>query len=280
MFCMSTILLHLIPASLYAGLGVVFWRSCILARAPLAKGRQCMAPRERVFLLIALVAHGVALHSAIFPGEEMRFGFGVAMSLMVWLAICFYWVETLYTRLDGLHAVVMPAGVVASTIPMFFPGEHVLANAASPAFRAHFVIAMLAYSLFTLAALHAMLMSVAGRQLHNARFSRLLTSLPPLMTMEALLFRLIAIAFSLLTLTLATGVMFSESLFGQAFRVDHKTVFAAISWLLFGALLLGRNLWGWRGRIALRWTLAGFVALMLAYVGSRFVIEVVLQRIG
>ena len=280
MFCMSTILLHLIPASLYAGLGVVFWRSCILARAPLAKGRQCMAPRERVFLLIALVAHGVALHSAIFPGEEMRFGFGVAMSLMVWLAICFYWVETLYTRLDGLHAVVMPAGVVASTIPMFFPGEHVLANAASPAFRAHFVIAMLAYSLFTLAALHAMLMSVAGRQLHNARFSRLLTNLPPLMTMEALLFRLIAIAFSLLTLTLATGVMFSESLFGQAFRVDHKTVFAAISWLLFGALLLGRNLWGWRGRIALRWTLAGFVALMLAYVGSRFVIEVVLQRIG
>ena len=280
MFCMSTILLHLIPASLYAGLGVVFWRSCILARAPLAKGRQCMAPRERVFLLIALVAHGVALHSAIFPGEEMRFGFGVAMSLMVWLAICFYWVETLYTRLDGLHAVVMPAGVLASTIPMFFPGEHVLANAASPAFRAHFVIAMLAYSLFTLAALHAMLMSVAGRQLHNARFSRLLTSLPPLMTMEALLFRLIAIAFSLLTLTLATGVMFSESLFGQAFRVDHKTVFAAISWLLFGALLLGRNLWGWRGRIALRWTLAGFVALMLAYVGSRFVIEVVLQRIG
>ena len=136
MFCMSTILLHLIPASLYAGLGVVFWRSCILARAPRAKGRQCMAPRERVFLLIALVAHGVALHSAIFPGEEMRFGFGVAMSLMVWLAICFYWVETLYTRLDGLHAVVMPAGVLASTIPMLFPGEHVLANAASPAFRA------------------------------------------------------------------------------------------------------------------------------------------------
>ncbi len=279
MFCMSTILLHLIPASLYAGLGVVFWRSCILTPTPAVQGRQCMLPRERIFLLVALIAHGVALHTAIFPGEEMRFGFGVAMSLMVWLAICFYWVETLYTRLDGLHAVVMPAGVVASTIPIFFPGEHVLANAASPAFRAHFVIAMLAYSLFTLAALHAMLMSVAGRQLHNARFSRLLASLPPLMTMEALLFRLIAIAFSLLTLTLATGVMFSESLFGQAFRVDHKTVFAFISWLLFGALLLGRNLWGWRGRIALRWTLAGFVALMLAYVGSRFVIEVVLQRI-
>jgi ABC-type uncharacterized transport system permease subunit len=114
--------------------------------------------------------------------------------------------------------------------------------------------------------------------LHNARFSRLLSGLPPLLTMEALLFRLISIAFVLLTLTLASGVLFSEALFGQAFRVDHKTVFAFVSWFLFGGLLVGRRLWGWRGRLALRWTLAGFVALMLAYVGSRFVIEVVLHR--
>ena len=211
---------------------------------------------------------------------DMRFGFGVALSLMVWLAVCFYWVETLYTRLEGLHAVIMSAGAVASLFPLFFPGDHVLANAASPAFRVHFVIAMLAYSLFTLAALHAMLMSVASRQLHSARFSRLLAGLPPLLTMEALLFRLISIAFVLLTLTLVTGLLFSETLFGQALRADHKTVFAVISWMLFGGLLVGRRLWGWRGRVALRWTLAGFVALMLAYVGSRFVIEVVLHRTG
>ncbi|ENO77017.1 cytochrome C assembly protein [Thauera sp. 63] len=239
-----------------------------------------MARRERLVLLVAMLAHGIALHASIFPADQMRFGFGVAVSLMVWLAICFYWVETLYTRLEGLHAVVMPAGALASLLPLFFPGEHVLANATSPAFRAHFVIAMLAYSLFTLAALHAMLMSVAGRQLHNARFSRLLAGLPPLLTMEALLFRLIGIAFILLTMTLISGVAFSETLFGQAFRLEHKTLFAFISWLLFGALLVGRHLWGWRGRVALRWTLAGFIALMLAYVGSRFVIEVVLQRVG
>ncbi|MFT3759399.1 inner membrane protein YpjD [Thauera sp.] len=277
---MRSILLHLIPASLYAGVGIAYWRSYTATRVPAAKGQSCMSMRERLFLLLTLIAHGAALHTAIFPDGQMRFGFGVAMSLMVWLAVCFYWVETLYTRLDGLHTVIMPAGVVASIVPLLFPGEHILTNAASPAFRAHFVIAMLAYSLFTLAALHAMLMSIAGRQLHNARFSRLLAGLPPLLTMEALLFRLISIAFVLLTLTLVSGVMFSESLFGKAFRVDHKTVFAVISWLLFGGLLLGRHLWGWRGRIALRWTLAGFVALMLAYVGSRFVIEVVLQRAG
>lgn len=273
---MHSILLHLIPASLYAGLGVRFWRNCRNDGGP--QRRPCVSVAERAILLLAILAHGTALQFGLFPGEGMRFGFGVALSLMVWLAICFYWVEAFYTRLDGLHAVAMPAGAVASLLPLAFPGEHVLANSGSPAFRAHFIIAMLAYSLFTLAALHALLMAIASRRLHNARFDRVLDSLPPLLTMEALLFRLIGIAFLLLTLTLVTGILFSESLFGRAFRVDHKTIFAVISWLLFGALLVGRRLWGWRGRIALRWTLAGFVALMLAYVGSRFVIEVILQR--
>jgi ABC-type uncharacterized transport system permease subunit len=140
------------------------------------------------------------------------------------------------------------------------------------------MVAMLAYSLFTLAALHALLMAAAEKRLHQGRLSRALAGLPPLLTMEALLFRLIAIAFVLLTLTLGTGIVFSEALFGKAFRLDHKTVFAIASWLIFGALLVGRHFRGWRGRIALRWTLAGFVTLMLAYVGSRFVLEVILNR--
>jgi ABC-type uncharacterized transport system permease subunit len=167
---------------------------------------------------------------------------------------------------------------VSCLVPLALPGEQILANADSPAFRAHFIVAMLAYSLFTLAALHAVLMAVAERQLHSGRISRSIASLPPLMTMEALLFRLIGIAFILLTLTLGSGIFFSEALFGQAVRLDHKTLFAFISWLLFGTLLIGRRTRGWRGRVALRWTLAGFVALILAYVGSRFVIEVLLNR--
>jgi ABC-type uncharacterized transport system permease subunit len=274
---MPTILLHLLPATLYAGLGLVFWRRNWAGESPASQSG--LPRRDRLILLAAILVHGLALHGALFPGgNQMRFGFGVSLSLMVWLAICFYWVETLYTRLDGLHGLAMPAGAVTVLIPLVFPGEHLLVNAASPAFRAHFIIAMLAYSLFTLAVLHAMLMSVASRQLHNARFNRALASLPPLLTMEALLFRLIAIAFVLLTLTLLTGVLFSETLFGQPFRGDHKTIFAFISWFLFGALLVGRRAWGWRGRKAVRWTLAGFAALMLAYVGSRFVIEVILHR--
>ena len=137
---------------------------------------------------------------------------------------------------------------------------------------------MLAYSLFTLAALHAVLMAVAERSLHGARLTRAISALPPLLTMETLLFRLIGIAFVLLTLTVGSGILFSEALFGKAFRLDHKTVFAIISWLLFGSLLIGRHAWGWRGKKAQYWTLAGFIALMLAYVGSRFVAEVLLGR--
>lgn len=279
---MRSILLHLLPASLYAGLGISFWRAFATGNGPLAtaaKGRG-MTLGQRLVLLGAIVLHGLAVHLDIFADAQMRFGVGAALSMMVWLAICFYWVETLYSRLDGLLTVVMPAGVLASLLPLVLKSEHLLVNAASVGFRAHFVVSMLAYSLFTLAALHAMLMSVAGHQLHNARLSRVLSTLPPLLTMETLLFRLVGIAFVLLTLALGSGVLFSEELFGTAFRVDHKSVFAFISWLLFGALLLGRRLWGWRGRMALRWTLAGFIALMLAYVGSRFVLEVLLGRSG
>jgi ABC-type uncharacterized transport system permease subunit len=96
--------------------------------------------------------------------------------------------------------------------------------------------------------------------------------------MEALLFRLIHIAFFLLTITLLSGVLFSEQLFGKALTFNHKTIFAVVSWLIFAALLVGRHRYGWRGRVALRWTLAGFGVLLLAYIGSRFVLEIILGR--
>lgn len=273
---MPSILLHLLPASLYTALGIHFWRTRWHDPAPNA--RRGLALWERLVLLAALLSHGAVLHGALFPGGGMHFGFSVALSLMVWLAVMFYWIEALYARLDGLQTLAMPVAALASLLPALFPGHHLLDNSGSAVFRAHFIVAMLAYSLFTLAAFHALLMSVAEKRLHHARLNRALASLPPLLIMEALLFRLITIAFILLTLTLISGVGFSEQLFGKAFRFDHKTVFGFISWGIFAVLLVGRHAWGWRGRRALRWTLAGFLALLLAYVGTRFVAEVLLSR--
>ena len=276
---MPAILLHLLAAALYAGLAAHFWhtrwRGALLAQ-PLAG----LLPMERAVLLVALVLHGVTLGQEIFADGAMRFGFSVALSLMLWLAIMLYWIESFYARMDGLQMLGLPLATVGVLLPALFPGQHLLVNADSPAFRAHFLMAMLAYSLFTLAAMHALLMAVAEKNLHKGRLSPLLAGLPPLLTMETLLFRLIHIAFLLLTLTLLSGILFSETLFGKALSFNHKTIFAILSWLIFGALLLGRHLYGWRGRQALRWTLAGFAALMLTYVGYRFVLEVILGRVA
>jgi ABC-type uncharacterized transport system permease subunit len=275
---MPAILPHLLPASLYAFLGFHFWRTRWASVAP-AMPRGMLA-WERLALLAALLLHASALYTELFGGGAMRFGFGAALSLMLWLAVLIYWVESFHARMEGLQPLALPLAAVCTLLPALFPGQHLLANAASPMFRVHFLIAMVAYSLFTLAALHAIIMAVAERRLHRGELTRPLASLPPLLTMEALLFRLILIAFVLLTLTLASGIAFSETLFGKAMEFNHKTLFSIISWLIFAALLVGRFAYGWRGRTALRWTLAGFAALLLAYVGSRFVLEIVLDRAG
>ena len=276
---MPPILLHLAAAALYAGLAIHFWRT--RGRGPaLDQPLQGIAAGERAWLLLALLLHGTTLMGEIFPVGAMRFGFSVALSLILWLAIALYWIESFYARMDGLQMLGLPLAALCVLLPTIFPGQRLLVNADSAVFRAHFLMAMLAYSLFTLAALHAILMAVAEKRLHRGRLTPLLAGLPPLLTMEALLFRLIHIAFALLTLTLASGILFSETLFGKPLAFNHKTVLAILSWLIFGALLVGRHLRGWRGRTALRWTLAGFAALVLAYVGSRFVLEVVLGRAG
>lgn len=274
---MPPILLHLIAAALYVALAALSWRSRWRGPA-LDRPPAGLTQWERGGLLAALLAHGIALVHEIFPGSSMHFSFSIALSMILWLAIAFYWIESFYARMEGLQMLGLPAAAVAVLLPTVFPGQHLLANADSPQFRVHFLIAMLAYSLFTLAALHALLMAVAEKRLHRGRLTPLLASLPPLLTMETLLFRLIHVGFVLLTLTLASGFLFSESLFGKAVPFNHKTVFAILSWFIFAHLLAGRHFRGWRGRKALRWTLAGFVALLLAYVGSRFVLEVILGR--
>lgn len=274
---MPLILLHLIAAALYAGLALRFWRTRWRGPA-LDRPNHSLLLWERASLLLVLLLHGVLLIDEIFPAGAMRFGFSAAASMILWLAIALYWIESFYARMDGLQMLGLPLAAVCVLLPTVFPGTHILVHADSAIFRAHFLVAMLAYSLFTLAALHAILMAVAEKRLHRGRLTPFLAGLPPLMTMEALLFRLIHIAFGLLTLTLVSGILFSEALFGKALAFNHKTVFAIISWIIFAHLLAGRHFRGWRGRTALRWTLAGFAALVLAYVGSRFVLEVILGR--
>jgi ABC-type uncharacterized transport system permease subunit len=233
---------------------------------------------ERAAVFAALALHGWLLYDGIFAAPELRFGFAQALSVMTWLAVLVYWIESYFYRLDGMEPLVLLAAAATVTLPAFFPGlASSGAHAQALEFRLHLALAMAAYGLFLIAVLHATLMLAVERGLHQRKES-FFRNLPPLLTLEQLLFRSVAAAFALLTLTLITGITFSETLFGRALRSDHKTVFAVLSWLTFGWLLAGRWLYGWRGRTAVRWTLGGFVLLVLAYVGSRFVLEVLLHR--
>ena len=237
-----------------------------------------LRPWERAALLVPLTLHGWLLYDGIFASAELRFGFAQALSVMTWLGVALYWVESLFYSLAGMEPLVLPLAALAAPLPALFPGlASSGAHAQQAEFRLHLALAMVAYGLFMIALLHAALMALVERRLHQ-RETSFAGSLPPLLTLEHLLFRVICAAFVFLTLTLATGIAFSESLFGRPMRFEHKTVFAVLSWATFGLLLAGRRLHGWRGRTAVRWTLSGFVMLLLAYVGSRFVLEVLLHR--
>jgi ABC-type uncharacterized transport system permease subunit len=280
------IVIHVVASALYAALALHFWNTRWRAGTAAPGGpreglRTGLRSWERAAILLPLVLHGALLYAEVFARSELRFGFAYALSAMLWLAVLFYWLESFFYDLDAMQPPALALAALTVPLPALFPGNAAIgAYAASTEFRLHLVLAMLAYSLFTIAILHAVLMAVAERRLHrrDGISQAALGALPPLLTLERLLFRLIGAAFVLLTLTLATGIAFSETLFGRALRFDHKTVFAVLSWLTFGGLLAGRWLYGWRGRTALRWTLTGFVLLILAYVGSRFVLEVILGR--
>jgi ABC-type uncharacterized transport system permease subunit len=297
------IVLYALTALLYGGLAVAGWRAHrhvgvepalagmpAGAQAPLrASNASGMSGMGRALLFVALLVHGLLLHMTIFPADAMVFGFAFALSAMFWLGAGIYWIESFFFPLDGLRLLVLPLACAASLMPLVFGGVRVLPYSAAPMFKLHFLIANIAYGLFAIAALHAVLMLAvekrlqgmrrsAARPTSNSWLSGWLDTLPPLLTLEKLLFRLISAGFVLLTLTLVSGIMFNEQLVDRAIKLDHKTVFAILSWVMFGALLTARRVSGWRGRAALRWVLASFVALLLAYVGSRFVFEVLLHR--
>jgi len=235
-------------------------------------------------LAVAFVLHGILLWQAIIGPEQFNFGFAYALSATLWLTVLIVWAESYFSASRGLLLLVLPLAAVASGLPVLFPGTPLGPGTSSIVFRLHLVLAILAYSLLTIAAMQALLMATMDRRLHGdvttdrTGLARFLDRLPPLLAMETVLFRLITAGFVLLTATLVSGVFFSEQLFGRPLRFDHKSVFTIAAWLVFGGLLTGRVFFGWRGRTALRWTLIGFAMLMLAYVGSRFVLEVLLGR--
>ncbi len=239
-----------------------------------------------IIVVTAWLLHGGVLWVDVVGSQELRVGFSMMLSTTLWVSVAAYWLENRNYTFDGLRVLVLPMAAVAAMLPAIFPGNMMPLDDKSSVFLWHIVISILAYSTLTIAAFHAVLMVLQESRLHTcpggARggwFGVALDRLPALLIMEKLLFRLIGFGFALLTLTVLSGMIFSEQLFDKVFKWDHKTIFTMLSWALFGLLLAGRKWQGWRGRTALGFTLTGFAILLLAYVGSRFVLEVVLHRV-
>lgn len=275
---MPLILAYLATALLYALLGWYFWRTKWQPSGLRTSDASPQPGLERFAILPPFLLHGYILYITVLAGPGLMLGFGQAVSVVVWITAGIYFAGSFFYSLEGLQTLLSPVAAVAVMLPLVFPEIHPLANTEVPAFRFHLLIALLAYSLFTVAALHALLMDLVERRLHHAARPTVFANLPPLLTMESLLFKVLWTGFILLTLTLASGILFSEEVFGKALPFTHKTLFGLLSWCIFAALLGGRLVYGWRGRVALRLTLAGFIALLLAYVGSKFVLEVILRR--
>ena len=240
---------------------------------PAAGAGRLSEPAARRALLAAWVLHAVTLVWSLF-GEAPRFGFAPALSITAWLVLTVYAVEKqVFPQLRARWALA-GLGAAAVLLALVFPGTP-LHVSGSPWLSLHLALGVAAYGLFAAAAVHAWLLQRVEYSMRHAAEPQ---AGLPLLTLERLTFRFATAGFVVLTATLAAGIFFSELLYGRAWRWDHKTVFSVLSWVVFATLLLGRARFGLRGKRAVNVIYVGSILLLLAYVGSRFVMEVLLGR--
>ncbi len=231
----------------------------------------------RVSLLVAWLVHAGAIVVDIsglgLAERGPRFGFAPALSVTLWLVLAVYLIESRFLPLDKTRRALALLGAAAVVLAGLFPGE-MHDGAVSRWAPLHWLLGIGSYGLFGAAVLHATLLNSADRQMRLKH--RSLQSAPlglPLLRLERLTFRFVEAGFVCLTAAVVLGWWFASP-----WRWDHKAIFSILGWLVFAGLLAGRRVFGWRGPNATRWLYVGAVLLLLAYVGSRFVLEVLLNR--
>ncbi len=255
--------------------------ACYLATATLLAMRLTkkieMDNKTKLILLglVAVVLHATVLAFNMFTPQGINFGFFHAASLLSWLIALILLTAALTKPVENLGIVLLPLAALAISLSLVFPSEYYISEVGTTQIGAHILISIVAYSLLSIAAVQAILLAIQDRHLHNKHPGGFIRTLPPLQTMEALLFQMIGLGFILYSLSLVSGALFIEDMFAQ--HLAHKTVFSITAWTVFAILLWGRWQYGWRGKKAIRWTLAGFSAVLLAYLGSKLVLEVVLK---
>lgn len=221
---------------------------------------------------ISLALHGIALLQPLVGNGTPSFSLLSSLSMVAWLSSLLLYIAHLRRPLETLGLFIIPLvmGTLVMTLVLPQPNHPInLDNGLG----IHILLSLLAYSMLALAALQALLLAIQSKQLHNHKPNGLIRTLPPLQDMESLLFQLLTVGIALLTLGLLSGFIFLDGFLGK--QVAHKTLLSIIAWLTFATLLFGHWRYGWRGKIAIRWTLTGFILLMLAFLGSKLVLEYV-----
>ncbi len=229
---------------------------------------KCLLPA-----ILAIFLHGWLLIEFVFTEEGLNLGVFNAISLVTWLICAMLIVSAIKRPTENLGIIAFPGTGLAVALQNTFTSSRITETLGSP-IEIHILISIAAYSLLSIAAVQAVLLTIQDRHLRNKHPGGFIRALPPLQTMERLLFQMIGVGFALQCLSLLSGFIFLENMFAQ--HLVHKTVLSIIGWAVFAILLWGRWRFGWRGKTAIRWTLSGFGVLVLAYIGSKIVQEIIL----
>lgn len=232
----------------------------------------------RILALLGTLPHAAVLYPSLVAENSLEISLGVMISLVAWLAVVLYLLGSLGRPVLNLGIIVLPAGILGVLAGALWIGRPVEIPDITPSRQAHLLFALFAYGFLFLAFAQAILLIYQERQLRHMSRHHLIRALPPIETMERILFRLTLLGFTLMTVNLVTGMMLGSQSYGTPLVFNHHILLAVSAWLLFAILLLGHYALGWRGENAARWTIAGFVILALAYFGTRFVVDVILQR--
>jgi ABC-type uncharacterized transport system permease subunit len=226
--------------------------------------------------LVALLLHAAVAWDGVFQEDGVHLGF-FKVSALIFLVINLACLSSLARRpLQNLLVILFPLSAVSVLVSTFAPDTALQTTDLGGGMLLHIASSILAYAVLTLAAAQSALLSIQDHQLRHRHTRGIVQILPPLQLMETMLFELLWIGVSLLTIAIASGFVFVDDIFAQ--HVAHKTVFTIGAWVLFSTLLWGHYRLGWRSGTAVRLTLAGFALLMLAFFGSKLVLELILER--
>ncbi|MCK5877285.1 MAG: cytochrome c biogenesis protein CcsA [Candidatus Marithrix sp.] len=225
---------------------------------------------------LAVIFHALILQQSMISSSGLNLGFFNAASIIAWVIAILLLLSILRQPVENLIIILFPIAALTIGFESYFPTERILDSNTQFGVTLHVLLSIIAYSLLTISAIQALFLALQNYYLRHKHPGWVLKKLPPLQVMENLLFQMIGIGFIFLSLSLLSGMVFLQDIFSQ--HLVHKTILSIIAWFVFAILLWGHWRYGWRGKTAIRWTIGGFSVLMLAYFGSKMVLELILNH--